>query len=226
MNAVSPTKRSRGRPPGDAGKQVAQRLLDATELLLRTENIHSLSERKIAALAEVDDRMIHYYFGGKEGLLFSVFTIFCDDFREKLKALDRVDSMSPLVTRHICEILIDAFYAKPWIAKNLCAELTQPGSVIRDCFIKKYGATGSTMSYLQVVFERLIKCGVYDSSLKSSYATLCVYSTISAPFTLTPFKDEGDTALEELKKDEWIDFVADLFDRKFRALETKGTQGR
>lgn len=165
--------------------------------------------------------MIHYYFDNKEGLLFAVIVRYWDEVRDKLKALDTIDPMTPSLTAHICTIMIDAYYYKPWIASIVISEIVRSHSSIKDRFLTRYGTPGSALTRLLPVFERLIECGAFDRRLSASFAALSVVSIMVAPLLLVQYPGAIDSVLGGPKKDEWIDFVVDLFDRKFRTIETK-----
>lgn len=216
-------KSNRGRPRNRPNQSVVERLMNATELLLQDNSYHDLTERQIAEAAGVNNRMIHYYFENKEGLIFAVIVDYWDKVRNKIKALDTIDPMTPSLTAHICKIMIDAYYDKPWIASIVISEFVQTRSSIKDRFLKRYGTPGSTLSRLTPVFERLIKGGAFDRRLSASFATLSVVSIMVAPLLLIQHPREIDSVLGGPKKNEWIDFVVDLFDRKFRTIETKET---
>ena len=53
-----------------------------------------LTERKIAAAADTNEAMIHYYFDGKDGLLFALILRYYDEVAAKLNALDEIDPAS------------------------------------------------------------------------------------------------------------------------------------
>jgi AcrR family transcriptional regulator len=210
-------KPRRGRPRTDAKAQVVQRLLDATELLLRDYSHVDLTERKIAAEAGVHDRMIHYYFSDKDGLIFSVIARYCDEASDKLKVLDSIDLMSTSVTRQIFKVLIDTYYAKPWIARILASELARNNSAIKEFFIKRYGSRGQSPVLIRSAFDRLVECGVYDRRIDAAQAVLGMFFMSFAPVIAGSLTGNIDAELGEFKKDAWIDYVADLFDRQLRA---------
>jgi AcrR family transcriptional regulator len=170
-------QRTRGRPRHHAKGRVVERLLDATELLLQEHNHYELTDRMIAATAKVNEAMIHYYFGSKDGLLFSVIVRCEDEISEKLKALETIDHLSPTVTREIFSILIDAYYAKPWVWRMMSSEFVQTHSAIKLSFMKRYGPQGQGLLVrLRRVFERLIERGIYDPRVNAAYAALSMFS--------------------------------------------------
>lgn len=221
-NGDSPiSKKIRGRPPISTKSQVMQRLLEATERLLREQNHLDLTERKIAAAAGTNEAMIHYYFGSKDGLLFELIARQSDEVLEKLKALDTINPVPQSVTRHIFKTFIDAYYAKPWIGKIMVSELARSGSTIKGLFLKRYGAHGMGLVHLRHLLSRLIDSGVYDSRINAEYAALSMFYILSAPLMLASLSGDIDVVLDNFKKDSWIDHVTDLFDRQLRTTERK-----
>jgi AcrR family transcriptional regulator len=211
--AVKPV---RGRPRSAAKVPVVQRLLDATEALLRTHSHVDLTERKVAAAAGVDDRMIHYYFRDKDGLIFAVIARYCDAASTSLTALDTIDLMSETVTRDIYRVLINAYYAKPWIARIMASELAHEHSPIKEFFTDKYGLQGQAPVRIRQTFDRLVECGVYDSGIDVAQSVLALFLMSLAPVMVGPLFGNVGADADWFTQDKWLDYVADLFDRKLR----------
>jgi AcrR family transcriptional regulator len=210
----SETKRGPGRPRAQAKSQVVTKLVEAAELLLRDCPHFELTERKIAAAAGTNEAMIHYYFGGKDGLLFEVMLGYYDGVIESLKALDAIDPYSKSVTRDIFKIMTDAYYEKHWIARMVIAEFARGSSAFKDMYMEKFGTQGVGLGKLQRVVDRLVACGVYAPQANTKYIGPAMYSMIIGPFVLVPFSNNPD--LDFLMRDGWGDYAADLFDRQLR----------
>jgi AcrR family transcriptional regulator len=212
-------KHALGRPKSEGKRDVAQLLLDATKQLLREHFHFDLTEKHIAAAAGVNDKMIHYYFGDKDGLIFDLIAQLGDEIVRKLQALDELNSSTPFLTRHILQILVDAYYLDPWIARVSATEFQRKGSVICSGFVNRYGPMGIGISRLRKTFDRLVKEGAYDKSTNTKNVALSMFCIVIAPYSLTPMSLGLSADLEELKQDEWIDFVADMFERKLGAVK-------
>jgi AcrR family transcriptional regulator len=206
----------RGRPRKDARRQVVERLLQAAELLLQELNHVDLTERKIAAAAETSEAMIHYYFGDKDGLLFAVIVRYYDDVSDRLKALDMIDPAAKTITRDIFNIMMNAYYHKPWIARIMVAEFARGRSAIKAAYMKKFGPQGFGLIRLQQAFDRLIECGVYDRRVNATNAALGMFSMITGPIFMAPLYGGSSINLTQPRQEEWIDYVADLFDCQLR----------
>lgn len=213
------TKRTRGRPRNAAKAQIVEQLIEAADSLLRDHNHHDLTEMRIAEEAGVDKRMIHYYFGDKDGLLFEVIARRGDEVMERLKALDRIDAASPHVTRQIVEILVDAHYAIPWVAKTMVSEAGRSGSTIKEQFTKRFGPQEMGPAPLRRVIGRLIEHGVYDRRLDAGQASASVFFIITAPLMLASLSSDLGSVLDKYKTESWLAYVSELFDRQFRVTE-------
>jgi AcrR family transcriptional regulator len=209
-------KPARGRPRNAARVPVVQRLLDATEDLLRDHNHVDLTERKIAATAGVDIRMIHYYFGDKDGLIFAVIARYCETASATLATLQSIAAGTESVTRQIYKVLVGAYYAKPWIARILASELAHAHSPIKQFFIHKYGLEGDALARIRQVFGRMVAAGVYDPGIDIAQSAVALFMLSLAPVMVGPLFGFAGAEPDWFKKDAWLDFVADLFDRKLR----------
>jgi len=206
----------RGRPRNAAKLPVVQRLLDASEELLRDHSHVDLTERKIAASAGVDIRMIHYYFGDKDGLIFAVIARYCDTVSDDLARLDAIVPGPANVTRQIYKVLVGAYYAKPWIARILASELAHTHSAIKQFFIGKYGLEGDALFRIRRTFNRMVAAGVYDAGINVAQSAIALFMMSLAPVMIGPLFGISGADVDWFKNDEWLDFIADLFDRKLR----------
>jgi len=193
-----------------------QSIIDTTEFFLQTTSQFDLTVRKIAMGAGVSDRMIHYYFNDKDGLIFAVIARYCDDVAKKLKLLDAVDPAAPWPTRRIFKIVMEAYYAKPWIARILASELSRDHSAVRESYMKRYGRQAQARTHLRRVFVRLIDSGVYDRRMDLDKAVLSAFYTCAAPVMVAPLAGDLDPNLPQCRDDAWINYVADLFERGVR----------
>jgi len=215
-DATDADKPARGRPRNGGRLPVVQRLLDASEELLRGHSQLDLTERKIAAAAGVDIRMIHYYFGDKDGLIFAVIARYCDMVSDNLSALDAIAPGSECVTRQIYKAVVGAYYAKPWIARILASELAHGHSPIKQFFIGKYGLEGEAPARIRETFKRMVVHGVYDPGLDVAQAAVALFMMSLAPVIVGPLFGLAGAEPDWFKQDPWLEFIADLFDRKLR----------
>jgi len=61
-------------------------------------------------------------------------------------------------TRYLIEKLVDAYYARPWLARILISLVTPEYSAMCDIFLKRYGPRGQ----IQHLLDQMVKQGIYD----------------------------------------------------------------
>jgi TetR/AcrR family transcriptional regulator len=207
---------TRGRPRGTGKAHVVERLLDVTEALLQESSHFDLTERRVAAAAGVDDRMIHYYFRDKDGLIFAVIERYCDSLSDSFAELDAIDPKSKGVTRQIYKILVDAYFTKSWIARILASELARNHSPIKESFTQKYGLEGQALGRIRHTFERLIEVGIYDSNIDVAQSALALFLMSLSPVLVGPFFGNVGADRDWFKQERWLDYVANLFEERLR----------
>lgn len=86
-----PTQRSRGRRPGESDTR--ELILDAAEEEFAARGYACTSLREIADRAEVNQAMVRYYFGSKEGLFHAIFRRGAQKIgEERLQLLDELEN--------------------------------------------------------------------------------------------------------------------------------------
>ena len=211
-----PLKRGRGHPGSKSQSEVGVKLLAAAELLLERVGLAHVTERTIAAEAGVNHAMIHYYFGSMDGLLAAVLDqayAHISSVYRQLSADTGWFHQQP--THHLIRKLVEAYYAKPWLARILVSLVTPEYSAMCNIILKRYGPRGQIQ--LQHLLDQMIKEGIYDRKVNTAYVAMSMMSILIAPLSLTRLTDSVSITLDDLKKDRWIDHVADLFDRQLRS---------
>ena len=203
----------RGRPRRLANRQVVDQLMAATEELLRHRSHIDVTEREIATAAGVTQAMIHYYFQDKDGLLFEVFARHNDEIQTKLKSLHAIHPKSKNLHRQIFRILFNAYFAKPWILKIITAEAMREGSMVTEFFKNKYGSERPVLEHLHKLIKRLIDAGVYNNQVNVRHLAIHIFSIIAGPTMLVNVSDASGSLFEQCKNEDWIDYLASLFDR-------------
>lgn len=224
-NEPEPGPRPRGRPRGRSSDEVVERLINTAEELLRDTNHVVLTERRIASAAGVNERMIHYYFNSKDGLIFAVISRYRDKISEDLAALLDIPSDTPEMTRHIINVLMVSYYSKPWIAKVGASELARSESVIKDMILDRYSAKGFSFADIRAALRRLMTLGAYDPRADVDHIARAMITVITAPYFLPPFLVDDGCTVWNLEREGWVDYVVDLFDRQLRPSYYAGSAG-
>lgn len=212
-----PPRRVRGRPRGAARLRVTEQLLQASERLLHECSHLELTERRIAAEAGVDEAMIRYYFGGKDGLLLDLTLRRCDEIEEQIAALDGYGGETPAVTQRIVQALIEAYHSKPWIMRIMVSETTRRDSLIRSRFIERFGpvgAQGLVAGPVRALVERLQAAGVYRSDVDAAQTTMSLIAIIAGPMIIAPLSGETETSLAHFRSATWVAHVTALFEAR------------
>lgn len=92
-----PKRATVGRPRTDAknGSDAAARILDAAEDLFSKHGYDGVTMREVAALANVDAALAHYYFATKQGLFDAVLGRRAElVFSERMEAFDRYEAVA------------------------------------------------------------------------------------------------------------------------------------
>ena len=211
-----PAKRGRGHPGSKVRSDVVDKLLAAAELQLERVGLAQITERTIAAEAGVNHAMIHYYFGGMDGLLAAVLEQAYSQITAVYRRLSADTSwFQHKPTNHLIKNLVEAYYAKPWLARILISLVTPEYSVMCEIFLKRFGPRGQTQ--LKLLLDQMVAEGIYDRKVDTAYVAMCIMSVLTAPLSLTRLTDSVPITLEHLKTDRWIDHVTDLFDRQLRS---------
>lgn len=205
----------RGRPVTDSSRDIPDKIMDVTEKLLQRYDYYDLSSKIIASESDVDEAMIRYYFGNKDGLILAVIDRYYDEVSTRLEALENLDLKATTITYDIIRILIDAHHSKPWITRLIISELTRTRSPIKEKYLTRAGDRGKTLCKLQRILERLVDREIYTPNTDIIYTTLSIVSQVSAPIILSEFYG-GIANLDDDKKQRWARHLADLFDHKLR----------
>jgi AcrR family transcriptional regulator len=125
---------SRGRPPVDVRRDIVRDLMEAAEAALARKSAGEITIREIAEAAGADDAMIHYYFGGKDGLMISLIRdVMKNAPHRKSEQITRScieeKSVKPLVIS-----LVKHYYSRPNLLRLIVVEFSSESSRIRSLY--------------------------------------------------------------------------------------------
>ena len=223
VDDASPARRGR-RPNGPAQGGVAQQILQATASLLHETSHLELTDRRIAAAAGVDEAMIRYYFGGKDGLLLDLTLRHCDKLEEILSAFSTIDARTKDITRKIISVLVEVYFSDIAIMRIMLTELVRKDSLIRTRFIARFGPVGPeglVAGPLQQLIERLQNAGVYRTDAAAFDMAISMISTIAAPILISPLSGAGEANLSRYSSASWIAHITALFDARLIAADAR-----
>lgn len=208
-------KPARGRPVGTQKRSdVADRLMDAAEGLLQTVGLGGMTERRIATEAGVHEKMIHYYFGTKDGLVSSVLERYAGAVVRRYESLrdNNSDWHRTNPTRQIFTIFIDSLYDKPVLARTVLSAVLQEDSGLRAIFLQRYGFRG--LNLLREIVGTLVERGIYRRDIDVGFIALTFFSMIVSPLILSRLSTlhTSGMTLERFRADPWLDHLVALID--------------
>lgn len=177
-----------GRPATDASPDARDALLDAAGRLFARHGAAEVSLRRVASEAGVTPAMVHYYFGGKEGLYDAMLERTLGRVIERVGAVaDRVrDDAEGSGDRlgDLLDVVVGTFAAEPWIPTLVVREVLSEGGRFRERFIRSYAARMADL--LPGLIRREIRAGRFRGDLDPELAFVSFMGMTIMPFVARP----------------------------------------
>lgn len=179
----SPRRRARGRPAAATERDLRGDLLAAARELFLRYGYRAVSARQVAAKAEANPAMVHYYFGSKQGLYTAMLR---EATAPMVAAIDRMLAEAPRQADPAA--LMDAYMrvigSHPWIPGLLLREVFAPEGAYREDFIREFaGRIGPRVVEL---IRRGIESGRLRGDLDPQLALVSFLSLALFPFLARP----------------------------------------
>jgi AcrR family transcriptional regulator len=205
-NATTPEKARPGRPKGRDSEQSRQVLINAARDLFSRREFSAVSLRQIAELAKVNPAMVHYHFGGKEGLYSAMLE---ERFAPLLQQLELLPSERPTLS-HFVDSYVRMLAANPWLPNLVVREVLYGTSSFREQFIERFASrSGSIVP--QIIAEESA-AGRLRSDLDPVFATLSLMSMALFPFIGRPVVEPAlGLDMDESFVESWVEHVLRLF---------------
>ena len=205
-NATARERARPGRPKGRDPEQSRQALIDAARILFSRREFSAVSLRQIAERAKVNPAMVHYHFGGKEGLYSSMLE---ERFAPLLQQLELLPSERPTLS-HFVDSYVRMLAANPWLPNLVVREVLYGASSFRDKFIERFASRAGS------IVPRIIKeesnAGRLRADLDPVFATLSLMSMALFPFIGRPAVEPAlDLVMDEDFVEHWVEHVLRLF---------------
>lgn len=176
-----------GRPRGATPEAVREALLQAARGLFSRRDFGAVSLREIAAQAGVNPAMVHYYFGGKEGLYVAMVEAAVQSVLIELAPLERDPAGGPALAGFL-RAFVQLLAANPWL----------PNLVVREVW---YGQAGFRRRFVQRFPQRLAeglremiaaeqRAGRLRRDLDPQLAGLSLISMAVLPFIAAPVMEQ------------------------------------
>lgn len=202
----APKLHSLGRPPAQVRRDVVQHLMEAAEGALARKNTQEITIREIAAQAGADDAMIHYYFGGKDGLMLSLIRDVMKDAPHKradaiIQDCTRLGSIKPLISA-----IAAHFYSRPNLSRMIIVEASSKESHIRSLYADAH-YSNQTLKFIRKSIKRLSEAGIYKKDANAEFATTAIIGMMLAP-TIILYSPEVTNVADKINDQEWIDYIS------------------
>jgi AcrR family transcriptional regulator len=202
----NPAKSRPGRPRGRAPEQSRQTLLDAARDLFARREFAAVSLRQIAAQAKVNPAMIHYHFGGKDGLYT---TMLEERFAPLLQQLELQPAERPSLSQFV-ESYVRMLAANPWLPNLVVREVLYGDSGFREKFVQRFASRAGQMVPALIGEEK--EAGRLRADLDPSLATLSLLSMAIFPFISRPVIEPAfGLEMDENFVQHWIEHALRLF---------------
>jgi len=188
-----------------------QDLMRAAEAALATKTAKETKIREIAAAAGTHEAMIHYYFGGKDGLMVALFQDVMKDaphtrYKVIAQACIEQKSIKPLVKQ-----LVKFFYSRPNLIRMTIAEMIAGSSKVKSAYHDRYSE--ATPKLIEYVLTSMIEFKIYGQDINVDFVGMSITGMVVAPL-LPPA--EALEMLHKFDNPEWIDYIAQTIDRSLK----------
>jgi AcrR family transcriptional regulator len=175
--------RGRGRPRKDIQRDVIHDLMEAAEAVLAKKTSHEITLHEIASTAHVSEAMIHYYFGGKEGLMVAIFDeIMREAPYQRAEAITQ-DCLDKRSIRPLIEQLVTSYYKRAGLIKMTLFETTTPSSLVRKFYYNRY--LDVTPKFIENLITSMVDQGIYSNFLNIKFITSSILSLVMGPIINT-----------------------------------------
>ncbi len=178
------TSRTVGRPAGAVRAAVRARLVEVARRLFAERGYAAVSLRAIAAAAEVNPAMVHYYFASKRGLYEAVIAETLSPVVERLNVMLAARGGGGFTLRDLLELYVRTLAASPWLPPLILREVLAEDGPIRSWFIRQFAARGGGLLTRLIRHEQA--AGRLRPDLDPRLTALSLVSLAAFPFAALP----------------------------------------
>jgi TetR/AcrR family transcriptional regulator len=186
------SRRQPGRPPREDRPHARDALLDAASRLFAQHGATEVSLRRVASEAGVTPAMVHYYFGGKEGLYDALLERTFARIVERVRAVADRSRNSPAdfgeQLGDLLGLLMGTFAAEPWVPTLVVREVLAEGGRFRERFIRDYASHMADL--LPGLMRREIEAGRFRADLDPVLAFVSFMGMTLMPFVARPVLEQ------------------------------------
>jgi AcrR family transcriptional regulator len=208
-NPEAAKPRGRGRPRKDIQRHVIQDLMNAAETVLASKTSHEITLHEIASTAEVSEAMIHYYFGGKEGLMVAILDEIMREAPYRYAEAIIQDCIAQQSIRPLVERLATFYYTKASLIKMTMAELSTMSSKVRAAYGARYFDV--TPALVENTIQSMVDHGIYHDHFDVKFMASSLFGMVMGPIVILTSTKVLNMS-EEIARPEWIDDISRLID--------------
>lgn len=176
-----------GRPAADRAGDAREELLEAAGRLFARDGMGQTSLRQVADEAGVTPAMVHYYFGGKEGLYEALLERTFSTLLQEVGAV-ATEPAAPGDDRdrlaRLLEVVTSTMAEKAWVPALVIREVLAEGGRLREDFIQSYAKKTATL--LPGLVQSEIAEGRFRADLDPRLAFLSFMGMAIFPFVARP----------------------------------------
>ncbi len=173
-----------GRPAGTAQTAVRGRLVERARRLFAERGYAAVSLRAIAAAAEVNPAMVHYYFASKRGLYEAVIAETLSPVVERLNLMLAAPGSGGFALRDLLELYVRTLASSPWLPPLILREVLAEDGPMRSWFIRRFAARGGGLLTRLIRHEQA--AGHLRPDLDPRLTALSLVSLAAFPFAALP----------------------------------------
>jgi AcrR family transcriptional regulator len=216
MSANESEKRHLGRPRSIEGRRVYESLIAAAERCITESGSGDVPALQIAQAAGTNYKMINYYFGSKEELMFIIVERTVREVSAQLKKIDAtlLDKNAGNPTWRIVSTIASCAATHNASARACAHVFPVRDADLQNEFYSRLHP--SIQSQLGKMIRRLIDAGVYSAQLYVPFATFTLGLALSGPSLYTFSAPLHGVTSSDLQSKAWLVHVASMLDQQFR----------
>ena len=202
-------RRGPGRPAGTPSGEGQEALLQATRELMAEKGLSRLTLREVAERAGVQPALVHYYFGGKEGLLRAVMDQVAERLLEALREGASQEGSAEARLRSLVRAAVDVFAREPYAPRLLAEQVLFGDEEVIEEFVERF----ARQNLAQV--SELLDAGQQSGALRAvdpmflvpSLLGGCIFFFLASPVIQRLWKVEITPELARQLADHTVDVL-------------------
>jgi AcrR family transcriptional regulator len=185
----------------------------AAECVLRSKSAKEITLHDIASAADVDETMIHYYFGGKDGLMIALLDDIMRNAPYKRSEDITRDCIINRTIRPLIQQLLSYYYPR-WGLTRMAVEMASSSPKFRSAYIARY--FDLTPNFIAGISRSMIDNDIYDRRFDANFVTTTICSLVWGPIIFSVSAEVRSVA-DNISHSQRIDDISRIIDVAFKA---------